>query len=128
LRTADVTDQTTKRRWRARSPLELRDTYRGFGDGFSRAFELAVTPALFGLAGYGLDRWLGIVPVFTLVFSLWAVTALFIRTWYDYVERMKAHEATGPWARAAPRSGEYRTRAAPGPVPAPEPQPTAKTV
>ncbi|MDQ4131968.1 MAG: AtpZ/AtpI family protein [Actinomycetota bacterium] len=87
---------------RPKSPMQLRDTYFGFGEGFARAFELAVTPALFGLAGYGLDRWLGIVPVLTIVFSLWAVIGLSIRIWYGYVARMEKHEASGPWAIKRP--------------------------
>lgn len=74
------------------------ELYRGFGDGFARAFELAVTPVVFGAMGYGLDRWLGIVPLFTTVFVLLAVIGLLLRTWYGYVYRMKALEEAGPWA------------------------------
>lgn len=83
-------------------PVTRGDLYRSFGDSYTRAFELAVTPAIFGLAGYGLDRWFGILPVLTIVFSLWAVIALLLRTWYGYVARMQEHEATGPWARPQP--------------------------
>ena len=56
--------------------MELRDTYNGFGESLSRAFELAVTPAVFGVAGYALDRWLGILPVLTIIFFVLAVTTL----------------------------------------------------
>jgi hypothetical protein len=75
------------------------ELYRGFGDGFTRAFELAVTPVIFGAMGYGLDRWLGLVPVFTTIFVLLTVVGLLLRTWYGYVYRMEAIEASGPWAR-----------------------------
>ena len=34
---------------------ERRDMYNGFGDGLARAFELAVTPVVFGGIGFGLD-------------------------------------------------------------------------
>ena len=45
--------------------VELRDrqaTYNGFGDALAHATELVVTPLLFALAGFGLDRWLGTGP------------------------------------------------------------------
>ncbi len=75
------------------------ELYRNFGDGFTRAFELAVTPVIFGAIGYGLDRWAGIVPVLTTVFVLVSLVGLLLRTWYGYVYRMQALEAAGPWAR-----------------------------
>ena len=76
--------------------------YRSFGDGYTRAFELAVTPTVFGFMGYGLDRWLGIVPVLTLIFALVAFLTLLYRTWYAYVEKMRVLESAGPWATAPP--------------------------
>jgi F0F1-type ATP synthase assembly protein I len=69
------------------------------GDGLSRAFELAVTPALFGALGYALDRWIGVLPVFTIVFVLVALIGMMLRTWYGYVYRMQALEEAGPWAK-----------------------------
>lgn len=68
------------------------------GDGYTRSVELAVTPTLFGAMGYGIDRWLGIVPVFTIVLALMALIGLLLRTWYGYVYRMEAIEKAGPWA------------------------------
>lgn len=100
--TGDVTDQTRKWPPRATSPLQLRDTYNGFGNALALAFELAVTPAIFGLAGYGLDRWLGIVPVLTIVFALWALIVLLVRMGSHYSAEMRQHEAAGPWARVVP--------------------------
>jgi hypothetical protein len=70
-----------------------------FGLGFSRAFELAVTPALFGAMGYGLDRWLGTLPLFTAILSVLVLIGMLLRTWYGYCYRMEAIEAQGPWAR-----------------------------
>jgi len=64
----------------------------------ARAFELALTPAIVGGFGYLLDRWLGIVPVFTIVFFLLGVTGVVVRMYYGYDARMKEHEASGPWA------------------------------
>ena len=77
---------------------ERQQTYRGFGHAYSRAFELALTPPLFGAAGYGLDRWLGIVPVCTILFVLVAAVGLFARLYYGYAVEMEAHERSAPWA------------------------------
>lgn len=77
------------------------EIYRNFGDGFTRAFELAVTPVLFGAMGYGLDRWIGIVPVLTMIFTLVAIVGMLLRTWYGYCYRMQAIEESGPWAARA---------------------------
>jgi len=75
------------------------DLYNGAGEGMSRAFELAVTPAILGGFGYLLDRWLGLVPVFTIIFFLVAVGGVIARMYYAYDARMKEHEAAGPWAQ-----------------------------
>jgi F0F1-type ATP synthase assembly protein I len=45
-----------------------REVNRGFGDALASAFELAFTPALFGLLGWRLDIWLGTEPLFLLAF------------------------------------------------------------
>lgn len=72
--------------------------YNGAGEGMSRAFELALTPAVIGFLGYLLDRWLGMVPVFTIVFFLVAMVGLVARLWYAYDAEMRRHESAGPWA------------------------------
>lgn len=77
---------------------DTRDLYNGFGNGLSRAFELAVTPAVFGGIGYLLDRRFDMVPVFTIALLVLALVGMFVRMWYGYDAEMKAHEATGPWA------------------------------
>jgi hypothetical protein len=87
---------------RALSPADLasrQETYQGFGDTLAVAVELAVTPVVFGLIGYGLDRWLGVVPLLTIVLVVFSIAGLSVRMWFDYDTRMKAHEAAGPWAR-----------------------------
>ena len=74
------------------------ELYNGAGEGLSRAFELAVTPAILGGIGYMLDRWLGLLPVLTIVFFLLGVFGVAARMYYGYDARMKEHEAAGPWA------------------------------
>ena len=41
---------------------EKRELYNGFGNALSRAFELVVTPLIFGLGGHLLDGALGTGP------------------------------------------------------------------
>jgi len=74
------------------------ELYNGAGEGLSRAFELAVTPAVIGGLGYLLDRWLGILPVLTIVFFLIAVFGVAARMYYAYDAKMKEHDALSPWA------------------------------
>lgn len=90
-------------------PTERGDLYRNFGDGFTRAFELAVTPVIFGAAGYWADGRLGIRPLLTIVFTLLAIVGLLLRTWYGYVYRMQKLEEAGPWASRPPAEGVKST-------------------
>lgn len=68
-------------------------------DGFTTAMELALTPAVFGFVGWLLDSWLGIVPVLTIVFSMWAFVVVAWMTWRRYDAKMTRLEAEGSWAR-----------------------------
>jgi F0F1-type ATP synthase assembly protein I len=43
---------------------------KGFDDGLSKAFELALTPAVLGVGGWLLDTRIGTTPLFTLVLLL----------------------------------------------------------
>jgi len=61
VREAVIVDERERR--------EMRD---GAGDAFSAAFEMVVTPALFGLLGWFIDGRVGTFPIFTL--ALVAVT------------------------------------------------------
>lgn len=71
----------------------------GFGDGLSRAFEIALTPAIFGGLGFVVDRMTGTVPVFTIGLLLFALVGMFARTWFAYDAQMRQHEADGVWSR-----------------------------
>ena len=82
---------------------EHRDLYNGAGEGQSRAFELAVTPALLGGLGFLLDRWLGLTPILTIVLFLVATAGVIARMYYGYDAKMKEHEAAAPWA---PKQGD----------------------
>ncbi len=76
--------------------------YSGFGEALSRAFEMALTPAIFGGLGYLVDRALGTSPVVAVALFLFAVLGSFARMWYGYDARMKAIESSGPWSERQP--------------------------
>ena len=84
----------------AAAPGVHQDLYNGAGEGMSRAFELAITPAVIGGFGYLLDRWLGLLPVLTIIFFLVGMAGVVVRMYYGYDATMKQHEAAAPWARS----------------------------
>ena len=65
----------------------------------SGGYELAAAILLFGAIGFGLDKWLGIVPVLTIVFVIVGSIVAVVRLWIGYDTRMRAHEEAGPWTR-----------------------------
>ena len=74
--------------------------YNGFGNTSARAFELALTPAIFGFLGHLLDRALGTSPVFLIVFVILCVIGMGVRMYYGYNQSMAEHEAQLPSHRA----------------------------
>ncbi len=89
--------------------LARQQTYSGFGDALAQAFEMVVTPLLFGVGGYFLDRWLGTSPLFTIILSLLGIVGMSAKMWYAYDARMRAHEATAPWAIVPPSTASTGT-------------------
>ena len=84
---------------------ERRELMNGFGDGLAVAFEVALTPALFAGLGYLIDRWLGLVPIFTIALMIFGVIGLFLKMWFTYDYEMKNAEAEGAWSRKTPKAG-----------------------
>ena len=78
---------------------ERQDLYKGFGNTLARAFELVVTPVIFGVAGYLIDRALGVLPIFTIVFAVLALVGVTARMYYTYKADMDAIDAAAPWRR-----------------------------
>tara|TARA_B100000029_G_C17526640_1_gene941864 strand:+ start:516 stop:770 length:255 start_codon:yes stop_codon:yes gene_type:complete len=70
-------------------------------DGVVAAFELVLTPALFGFFGYLLDQWLGTSPLFLVILA--AVVAVYEvwKLWYTYTNKMKSYEEALPDAKGA---------------------------
>ena len=49
---------------------DRRDLYNGFGDTFTRAFEMVCTPVVFGLFGWWIDGRTETRPLFTLTLGI----------------------------------------------------------
>ena len=62
-------------------------------------FELVFSPLLLALVGYGLDRLLGTLPLFTIVFAVVGLAGAVAKMYFTYRYEMEQHEANGPWAR-----------------------------
>lgn len=71
---------------------ERKSLSNAFGDALSRAFELVLTPLIFGALGFLLDRALGVLPLFTLVLSLSVISYELWKLWHDYSLTMDRHE------------------------------------
>jgi len=62
-------------------------------------WELALSPALLALIGYGLDRLFDTVPMLTVIFGVLGLLGAVTRIYFSYDAEMKEHEANGPWAK-----------------------------
>ena len=74
-------------------PSARRELNRGAGDALSKAFELAVTPALMGLIGWRLDVWLGTSPLLLLVLFLFTVCYEIWKQFARYDAEMRDQQA-----------------------------------
>jgi F0F1-type ATP synthase assembly protein I len=84
-------------------PMVAGSLYGGFGDALAQAFEFAIVPVLFALAGVGLDAWLGTGPWLTIVFVVFGLSGVIARTLYSYKARIELEEEGKPWTRRARR-------------------------
>lgn len=69
-----------------------RELNNGFGNALTAAVELAVTPALFALMGWQIDRFLGTSPLFLLFFFIFTVGYVSWRQYSTYDAKMRRHE------------------------------------
>jgi len=67
----------------------------------ARGMDIALTLLVFLVAGFFLDRWLGLFPLFTLSFTTFAAVGTFIRLKYTYDAEMERLEAERRDLRAA---------------------------
>jgi len=63
------------------------------------SYELVFSPLLLALIGYGLDRWLGTLPIFTIICAVVGLVGACIKIYYGYVAEMDEHEKDAPWAK-----------------------------
>jgi F0F1-type ATP synthase assembly protein I len=85
--------------------VDLRDRqalYDGFGNALALAVEIVVTPLLFALGGWFLDRAVGTTPLFTVMLGVFAAIGLAIRMYYQYRDAMAREEEGKPWTRSRP--------------------------
>lgn len=84
-----------------------------YGDGLSIAFELVGTPAIVGLLGFALDRWLGTTPLFTIVLTLVALATVAGLTIWRYNAEIRRADAARRAARAerSPAPARWERRA-----------------
>lgn len=82
------------------------------GDGLSIAFELVGTPGIFGLMGFGLDRWIGTTPLFTIGLTLVALATVASLTIWRYNAEIARADSARRAARTArgPRPARWDRR------------------
>jgi F0F1-type ATP synthase assembly protein I len=68
----------------------VRQTNPGDADRMVLAFELVLTPTIFGFLGYLLDGWLGTLPVFTVVLAAFTLGYTVWKLIADYDADMEA--------------------------------------
>lgn len=64
------------------------------------SFELVLSPVLLGLFGFLADRWLGTLPVLTVICVLVGFSGACVRLYYGYKHEMAQHEIGQPWAKS----------------------------
>jgi F0F1-type ATP synthase assembly protein I len=63
------------------------------------SYELVLSPLLLALIGYGLDRWLGTLPLLTIVFAVLGLVGACIKIYFGYMAEMDEHDKDAPWAK-----------------------------
>jgi len=72
---------------------KLRQTRLSPGDSLGHGMDAAILLALFLLAGFGLDRLFGTMPVFMIIMSILGAIGIFAKFKYNYEAKMDEHEA-----------------------------------
>ena len=83
---------------------EKRELNTGFGDALARAVELVVTPGIFALLGWLLDRRLGTTPIVAFVFFFVVLGYVVWKMWTGYAADMQRHERRLRMGKAADRA------------------------
>ncbi|MCU4186486.1 AtpZ/AtpI family protein [Acidiferrimicrobium sp. IK] len=80
----------TKQVARAVTPTNLDEDLPG--KRVAHGFNIGLTPVLFAAIGYGIDRALGILPVFTISLTVLCVVGMLARFYYSYKATIEAEE------------------------------------
>jgi F0F1-type ATP synthase assembly protein I len=70
------------------------DLNRGFSEAFGRGIDLALTPVVFGLIGWLVDRAAGTSPLFTVVVAAIGVVGTVVKMKLGYDRDMAAFDDT----------------------------------
>lgn len=70
------------------------DLNRGFSEAFGRGIDLALTPVVFGLIGWLIDRLAGTSPIFTIVVATIGVVGTVVKMKLGYDKEMAAFDDT----------------------------------
>ena len=81
---------------------DQRDTWHGFSNALSHAFEIAAITAIFALIGVWIDHRLGTRPAFMIVLTLFAVVGVGLRAYLTYTHQIEREEEAKPWLRKNP--------------------------
>lgn len=73
------------------------------------SFELALAPVILGLLGLWLDRTLGTVPLFLVLFTVCGFAGAGIKIYYTYRYQMEQHQAEVAW-KGHESSESFRTQ------------------
>lgn len=68
------------------------DLNRGFSDALGRGVDLALTPVVFGLIGWLIDRVAGTSPVFTIIVATLGVLGTGLKIKLGYDKQMTAYD------------------------------------
>jgi F0F1-type ATP synthase assembly protein I len=84
----------------AREHRDRRETWHGYSNAFSQAFEIVATLVIFTLLGLWIDGRLDTRPTFTVVLALFAVVGISVRTYYAYKAQVARDEEGKPWLKS----------------------------
>ena len=73
------------------------------------SFELALAPVILGLLGLWLDRTLGTVPLFLVLFTVCGFAGAGIKIYYTYRYQMEQHQSEVAW-KGHDSSESFRTQ------------------
>lgn len=80
-----------------------RELHDGFGESLAKAFEMVVTPLIFGFFGFLLDRRLGTRPLFMIALAIVVFGYFVWKFWGEYERQMQRHEAQLGFGRGSER-------------------------